>query len=175
MCLLTEPALGLVNKTILVVIDSHRADCAFTEVEDFVTVRWPFASDGSRLVVAIEVILIGPIAEFYAFKQLIGDVRVTGGIEESWEPVQSGEDAVLHGICRHMTGPAQNARHAEAAFEDRPLGLSEWCCSAIGPGEKLGAIIGGKDDDGIIVNAEILQLLHNQTDVVIELGHACFL
>src|SRR3954454_13903712 len=98
MCLLTEPALGLVNKTILVVIDSHRANCAFTEVEDFVTVRLAFASDGSRLVVAIEVILIGPIAEFYAFEQLIADVRITAGIEESWEPAHSREEAVLHGL-----------------------------------------------------------------------------
>ena len=37
--LFTQPAMGLVDETILVVVDAHRADRAFAEVEDFVT-RW---------------------------------------------------------------------------------------------------------------------------------------
>ena len=43
----TEPAVGLVNETILVVVNAHRADCAFAEVEDFVT-----RSDGPLPVMA---------------------------------------------------------------------------------------------------------------------------
>src|SRR5437016_4375284 len=33
----TQPALGLVNEAKLVVVDAHRADGAFAEIEDFVT------------------------------------------------------------------------------------------------------------------------------------------
>src|SRR5438034_6966462 len=38
--LFTQPTLGLVDETILVVVNTHRADGAFAEVEDLVTVRW---------------------------------------------------------------------------------------------------------------------------------------
>ena len=39
MGLFAQPALGLVDEAELVVVDAHRADRAFAEVEDFVT-RW---------------------------------------------------------------------------------------------------------------------------------------
>src|ERR1700731_4949985 len=45
MGLITQPSIGLVNETILIVVDAHRTDCAFAEVEDFVTVGRPFAGD----------------------------------------------------------------------------------------------------------------------------------
>src|SRR5438270_12965742 len=47
----TQPALGLVNEAKLVVVKTHRADGAFAEVEDLVTVRWPLTSDGVHLIV----------------------------------------------------------------------------------------------------------------------------
>ena len=64
--------------------------------------------------------------------------------------------------------------HAEAALEDCSLGLRERRLTAIGPGEDFGAIVGGEDDDGVVVHAHVLELLHHQADVVIELGHAGF-
>src|SRR6266568_4662687 len=74
-----------------------------------------------------------------------------------------------------MAGPAQDARYAETALHDRPFALRERSRSAIGPGEDFGAIVGGEDDDGVSINTEVLELLHDQADVVIELGHARFL
>src|SRR5438552_214322 len=104
--LFTQPALGLINETIFVVVNPYRADRAFAEVEDFVTVRGPFASDGGHLVVAIQMVLVTPVAEFYTLEQLVSDVRVAGGVEEGGKPVQAGEDAVLHGVGRDVAGPA---------------------------------------------------------------------
>src|SRR5437868_15510180 len=118
-------------------------------------------------------VLVSPAAEFHTLEQLIGDVRVAGGIEECWEPVQAGEDAVLHRGRRHMTGPAQEARHAEAALHDRSFALRERCSAAIWPREDLGAVVRGEDDDGVVVNTKILELLYNQTDIVIKLSHPC--
>jgi hypothetical protein len=46
MGLLTQPAGGLVDETKLIVVNAHRTDCAFAEVEDFVTCGRPFAGDG---------------------------------------------------------------------------------------------------------------------------------
>src|SRR5260370_27906013 len=99
----------MVNETIFVVVDADRADSAFAEVEDFVTRGRAFTGDGSHLVVAVQMILISPVAEFHTFEQLVSDVRVAGGIEEGGEPVHAGEDAVLNGVRRDVTGPAQNA------------------------------------------------------------------
>src|SRR5438094_1374906 len=106
----TEPALGLVDETILVVVDTHRAYCAFAKVEDFVTRRRPFAGDGGHLVVAIEVVLVSSVAEFHTLKQLIGYVWVAVVCQQGWEAVQAGEADVLNGICLNGARPSQTAR-----------------------------------------------------------------
>src|SRR6266581_4123309 len=80
--LFTQPALGLVDKAILVVVNTDRTDCAFAEVKDLVTVRWAFAGDQVHLIVAVQMVLVGPVAEFHAFEQLVSDVRVAGRREE---------------------------------------------------------------------------------------------
>ena len=74
-----------------------------------------------------------------------------------------------------MARPAKERGHAEAALEDCSLGLRERRLTAIRPGEDFGAVVGGEDDDGVVVHAHVLELLHHQADVVIELGHAGFL
>src|SRR5438093_4603616 len=43
LCLGTKPAIGLVDETILVVVNTHSADGAFAEVKDFVPCGWAFA------------------------------------------------------------------------------------------------------------------------------------
>ena len=175
MGLFTQPAGGLVNEPELVIVNAHRADRAFAEVEDFMAHGRAFAGDGGHLVVAVQMVLVGPVTEFHTFEQLFGDVRVAGGGEEGREPVQAGEDAVLNGVRRDVAGPAQDAGNTEAAFEDRPFGLRERRVAAIGPGEEFGAVVGGEDDDGVVVLADVLELLEHQSDVVIELVHAGFL
>src|SRR5205823_4696243 len=99
------------------------------------------------LVIAIEVVLISPVAKLDALEQLIGYVRVASSSEERRKPVQAGENAVLNRVCQNMPGPAQDARHAETAFEDRAFALRERRRSAIGPCEEFGAVVGAKDDD----------------------------
>src|SRR3954452_18848309 len=96
----TEPALRLIDEAILVVIDAHRTDGAFAEVEDLVTRRRALAGDGGGLVVAIKMVLVLAVAELNAFQQLLGDVRIPSGREEGGEPVESREDAVLHRVLR---------------------------------------------------------------------------
>ena len=164
MRLFTEPASGLVDEAELVVVNAHRADGAFAEVEDFVTRGRAFAGDAGHLVIAVEMVLVGAVAEFHALEQLVGDVRIAGGGEEGREPIHAGEDAVLHGVRRDVAGPASDARHAEAAFHDRPFALRERRRAAIGPGEHFGAVVGGEDDDGVFVLTNILDFLHDDAD-----------
>src|SRR5207245_7888500 len=113
--LFTQPTLGLVNEPVLVIVNTHRADGAFAKVEDLMTRRRTFASDGVHLVVAVQMVLISPVAKLHTLEQLVGNVRVAGSGEEGGEPVQAGEDTVLNGVGRDMAGPARGARQAETA------------------------------------------------------------
>src|SRR5207302_2023853 len=58
--LLTQPAGGLVDEAELVIVDAHRPDSAFPEVEDFMTIGRAFAGDQVYLVVAVQMVLVSP-------------------------------------------------------------------------------------------------------------------
>src|ERR1035438_5023856 len=163
---LTNPAGRLVDEAELVIVDTYRTDRAFAKIKDFVARGWAFAGDGGHLVVAVQMVLVGPVTDRFTFQQLVGDVRITGCGNECRQPVQAGEDAVLDGVRRHMTGPASETGHAEAAFEDRSLGLRERRLPAIGPGKDFGTVIGGEDDNGVLILANVLQLFYHPTPAV---------
>src|SRR5205823_4390015 len=105
------------------------------------TIGGALAGDQVHLVVAIEMVLVGPVADFRTLEQVGGDGRIAGSSEERREPVQAGEEAVLHCVRWHMIVPAQDCRHTEAALHDGSLALREWCRSAIGPSEGLRAVV----------------------------------
>ena len=64
------------------------------------------------------------------------------------------------------------AGHAEAAFKRRSLAAGKRRLSAVGPGEVLGAVVGGEGDDRVVVEPVVLDVLHDRADDVVELGHA---
>src|SRR3954468_18407900 len=61
--LVAEPATGLVDEAVLVVADANGTELAFAEVVDLVASRRSFAGDHVRLVVAIEMDLVGAVAD----------------------------------------------------------------------------------------------------------------
>ncbi len=63
MGLFAQPALRLVDEAELVVVNAHRAHCAFTEVEDLMTRGRALAGDGVHLVVAIQMVLVGLVTD----------------------------------------------------------------------------------------------------------------
>src|SRR5437867_9741948 len=63
MGLLAHPTSGLVDETKLVVVNTDRADGAFAEIEDFVTRGRTLAGDGGHLIVAIQMVLVSPVAD----------------------------------------------------------------------------------------------------------------
>src|SRR5580704_18174793 len=118
-----------------------------TEIEQFMPRRWPLAGQEIKLVVAVQMILVGALAELHAFEELLCDVGVARRRRERRQPVEAGEDAVLHAARLDLAGPAGDARHAEAALEHRALGGAERRHAAVRPGEDLGAVVGGENDD----------------------------
>src|SRR5260370_4484326 len=111
MCFFAHPACRLVDESVLEVVNPHCAQRAFTEVEDFMTRRRAFASDGGHRVVTIQMCLVGSAIYLSSLQQLFGDVRVTGGSNERGQPVQPGEDAVLDRVRPTMPGPPKT--HAD--------------------------------------------------------------
>ncbi len=75
------------------------------------------------------------------------------------------------------TLPGQRAMHGTRKPPSMtvPSCLRERRRAAVRPGEHFGAVVGGEDDDGVIVHAHVLELLHDRADDVVELGHAGFL
>src|SRR5215471_18134576 len=63
-----QPAAWLIDKPEFVIVDTNCANRTFAEIKDFMTVRWTFAGDRIHLVVPIEVVLVGPLAQFHPFE-----------------------------------------------------------------------------------------------------------
>src|SRR5262249_11125737 len=119
------------------VIDADGGQFGARKIEELVAFRWPLAQYQFRLVVAVEVVLVGPVTELDALEQLRGDVRVARGGTERREPVQAGEDTVFDRARLDLARPAGDARHPEAAFVTRSLLPLERRVAAVRPGERL--------------------------------------
>ena len=106
------------------------------------------------------------------FEQLLLHVRHAGGGEQRGQHVFVREDVVEDGAGFDDAGPADGAGHAVAAFPVTGLLVAEGRRAAVGPGEFLRAVVGGIHDDGVVLEAEFLELVEELADVVVVLDHA---
>ena len=90
---------------------------------------------------------------------MVDEVRLARGGGEGRDQVLMGTDVVNHLAGFDHAGPADERRHAEGAFPVGGLLALERRSATIGPGEDFGAVIGGIDDDGVIGDAEVVELL----------------
>ena len=146
-----EPPRRLIGEPILEVADARGSERGFREVPDLVALRRSLAGDEVCLVVAVEVLLVRPVADLLALLELVDDVGIAGRRDEGREPVESGDDRVLHLARRDCAGPTDDHRSAEAALEPGSLAAGERRLTAIGPGEVLGAVVGRKGDDRVVL------------------------
>ena len=73
-----------------------------------------------------------------------------------------------------MTGPANDARSPHATFPGGQFSALERRDAAVGEGDRLGAVVGGEDDDGVVEFTHVFELLEDEADVVVHLLHAGF-
>ena len=73
-----------------------------------------------------------------------------------------------------MARPAHDHRGAVAAFPGLALLALERGDTAVGVGDRLGAVVGGEHDDGVVELADVFQLLEHEANVVVHLLHAGF-
>src|SRR5262245_25049276 len=119
--------------------------------------------------------LVGGATELLALLELLDDVRIAGRRDEGREPVEARDDRVLDFASRYMARPANDAGNAEAAFERRSFTTRKRGLSAVRPGEVLGTVVCAERDDGVVLEAIVLEVLHHRANDVVELRHAGFL
>src|SRR5271169_5859424 len=64
----SRPAFRLVVELVLKVVYPHSAKLRPSEVVNLMASGWPFALKHGHLVISIEVVLVGPVAELYALE-----------------------------------------------------------------------------------------------------------
>src|SRR5262249_61587208 len=150
----------LLEECELEAVEANRAERRAAKIEQLVALGWALAGQQIRLIVTVQMVLVGPLAELHALEQFISDVRVARGGHERGEPIEAGEDTVLDGARLDLSWPADNGGHAEAALPHRAFGVLERRHAAIPPRGHLRAIVPGEDDDPVVCLPAVVPILH---------------
>ena len=127
------------------------------------------AGEHVALIVAVEMHLEGLAGGVVAPQELVLDVRLARRSRQRLHPILGREDVIDFGVRGHQAGPAHERRHAIAAFPVGVLLAAERRGAAVRPGECLGAVVGRVDDDGIVGDAEIVELFQKLADLAVML------
>src|SRR5262245_54202720 len=73
----------------LEVTEAKSAQARTTEVEDFLALGWASTGKKIHLIIAVEMVLIGPVAEPDALEELVGNIRISRGRCQSGEPIEA--------------------------------------------------------------------------------------
>src|SRR4029078_5406730 len=83
-----------------------------------------------------------------------------------------GEDVVQLGARLYEPRPAHHCRHAITAFPVSVLFAPEWRGAPIGPAEWRSTVVGRINHNGVVGDAEVVELFQKLTDLTIMLDHA---
>ena len=86
----------------------------------------------------------------------------------------AAKQLVLDRARLDVARPTNDHRSAVAAFPSLALLALERGNAAVREADRLGAVVGGEDDEGVVELAHVLQLLEHIADVVVHLLHAGF-
>ena len=109
------------------------------------------------------------------FLELFLDIRFPDGRQQGGDHVLVGGDAVELRPRFNDTGPLDESGHAKAALPGRPLLAVKGDGAAVGPGEGFGAVVGRVEDDGVVIDAKLLDPGEDTADVMIVLEHAVWI
>ena len=138
--------------------------------------RWRYALPEVVLVIAVQVRLEGlAVGLDTAFLQLCLDVGVLAAVgcgQQGQHPVGMGHHVVDDRAGFDVAGPTHQLRDAEAALRGQAFFTLEGMIAALRPGELLGAVVRGPDDDGVVGDLQFVELVEQYTRHIVELGHA---
>ena len=169
-----ESLAALLGEHDLVLLDAQRHQVAVVAPVDEALARrlLLLAREERHEVVAVEVDLEGLAADLVALLHLLDEVGLAGGGREGRDEVLQRADVVDDAAGLDDAGPAHDARHAPAAFPVGVLLAAERRRAAVRPRQHFGAVVGGEDDDGVVGDAEVVELLEKLADVAVEFDHA---
>src|SRR5215510_10085653 len=100
--------------------------------------------------------------------------RTAGDLDEGWQPVEGREQLVLQRAGPDDAGPADHRWGAEAALPGFAFLAFEGRDATIREGYRLGAVVSGEHDNGVVGLCHVVDLLEHVADVVVHLLHADF-
>src|ERR1022692_2010223 len=154
------------------ILVSERVEAArIVEVENLLALAGSFAREKIGHVIRVEVNLVRPVNAFIPLEELILHVGYTRCGEESRCPILVRGDVVDGGIWLDHAGPASQARHAEATLPGGALLSTEGRGTAVRPRKLLGAVVHGKNNDGVVGDAQVIELLQKLAYDPIEFHH----
>src|SRR5262249_11481092 len=162
---------GVIHLPILV---AHRGRRCPREVEEKVACRLlRFALEIVALIDAVEGRLDDAriLAGLNLLLQVVA-LWTAGDVNKRRDPVERGEQLVLDRARFDVARPANDQGGTIAAFPGLSLLTLERRDAAVREGDRLGAVVGGEDDNGIVELAHGLELLEHVTNVVVHLLHA---
>src|SRR5262245_13249264 len=119
--------------------------------------------------------LVGPVTELLTLLEFVCDVRIAGGCDKGWEPVEPRYNSIFNFARRYPAGPADDHRNSETAFECRALASGKRSLSTIGPSKVLGPVVGREGKDRVALKTIVPHVLHDRANNVVELRHSGFL
>jgi hypothetical protein len=96
------------------------------------------------------------VADFHALQELLFHVRNARGREKRGRPVQVRNNAVINRAGFDVARPAYHRGHAVSAFPVGVLLAAERRHARVRPGVRVGAVVGGIHDDGVVRDAEVV-------------------
>ena len=130
------------------------------------------AGEQGQQVVAVQVDFKGRIAGFIAFGEFFSHIGGAGGSQKGGHPVGVGGHFIDGLAALDLLRPAHEARHPVAALPVGVLLTPERSDAAVRPHIEMRAVVGGVDHDGILSNAQVVQLLEQLPHVAVMLQHA---
>ena len=122
-------------------------------------------------VVAIEMDLVGHVADLVALEQLVLDLGVAGHRHECRQQVVMGDHLVGHLARLDLARPAEHRRHPVGAFPVRVLLVAERRHRGIRPRVHVRAVVGRVHDEGVVGDAEVVQRLEHRADILVVVDH----
>ena len=122
-------------------------------------------------VVAVEMDLVGHVADLVAGEQFVLDLRITGDGQNRRQHVEVGDDLVGDLARLDLARPAEHRRNPVGAFPVRVLLAAERRHRSVRPAVHVRTVVGRVHDEGVVGDAEIIQRLEDRADILVMIDH----
>jgi hypothetical protein len=117
-------------------------------------------------------VLVGAPDRLIALLQFLHDVQIARHRQESREPVVVLDDLVRDLARRDLARLTHHQRHAKRAFPIGVLLAAERRHGAVRPGVHVRAIVGRIHDEGVVGDAELIEIIERLADILVVVDHS---